>query len=101
MSQEEFSRYLLEKPDASGLLNLAVLQKVVEEYASSPRLEPDGKVVLYFPENVIRYAPQVKHEIEGWSMTETARGHAVEVRSMGVWEDEIESDLRERLKRLL
>ncbi len=101
VSQEEFSRYLLEKPDASGLLNLAVLQKVVEEYASSPRLEPDGKVVLYFPENVIRYAPQVKHEIEGWSMTETARGHAVEVRSMGVWEDEIESDLRERLKRLL
>ena len=96
VSNEEFFRYLQQRPEAHALLNTQELQRVVEKYASSPRLEPDGKVVLYFPEDVIRYAPQVKQEIEGWSGTEIAHGRVVEVRSMDVWQQELWTDVYRR-----
>lgn len=97
VSDEEFFRYLQQRPEAEGLLNTRELQDVVEKYASSPRLEPDGRVVLYFPEEVIRYAPQVKQEITGWSGTEIAHGRTVEVRSMRVWQEELQRDVERRL----
>jgi hypothetical protein len=96
VADEEFFRHLQQKPDASSVINTAELESVVEKYASSPRLEPDGRVVLYFPEDVHRFAPQVKHELEGWSHTEVAHGRVVEVRSMGVSQEDLRKDWRTR-----
>lgn len=97
VGDEEFFRHLQQKPDASSVISTTELESVVEKYASSPRLEPDGKVVLYFPEDVHRFAPQVKHEIEGWSHSEVAHGRVVEVRTMRVWQQDLREDWETRL----
>jgi len=97
LSDEEFFRYLQERPSPHTLVNTAELRMVVEKYTSSPRLEPDGKMVLYFPEEVTRFAPQVTHALEGWSGTDIAHGRTVEVRSMGVWHEDLWEDVRRRL----
>lgn len=94
MSNKSFYHYLQENQDARKLLSMGKLQEVVEKYATSPRLEQEGKVVLYFPENVLRYAPQVQRTIEGWSGREIAHGHTVEVRSMGVWDQDLWKDVQ-------
>jgi hypothetical protein len=72
------------------------LQSVVERYSGSTRLEEGGKIVLYFPEDVMRYAPQIQTHIEGWSGTGIAHGHPVEVRSMGVWPADLRDDVSRR-----
>jgi hypothetical protein len=97
VDDERFFRHLLQKPEANSVLNMGELQEVVGKYAASPRLEPDGKVVLYFPEEVCRFTPQVSQQIEGWSGTEIAHGRVVEVRSMGVWQEELQKDVKQRL----
>ena len=98
ITEEDFYRHLQQHPEARIVLNMHELQGVVEKYASSPRLETDAKVVLYFPEDVIRYAPQVRQAIEEWSGTELACGKRVEVRSMRVWSEELSRDVRKRLE---
>lgn len=98
VSGSEFSAYLQKEPAAGSLLNTSELKRVVENYSSCPRLASDGKVVLYFPEEVVRHAPQIQQEVESWSGTDLARGHGVEVRSMGVWQNDLWKDVRERLK---
>jgi len=99
LNYEDFFSYLLERPDPRSVLNMHEMQRVVEKYASSPRLEIKGKVVLYLPEDIIRYTPQVPRQIQNWSGTDIAHGKVVEVRSMGVWNDELWDDVRTRLER--
>ncbi|MBN2003170.1 MAG: hypothetical protein JXA21_07410 [Anaerolineae bacterium] len=96
LSDDDFFRYLQQRPPADKLLYMNNLRNVVENYASTPQLASDGKVVLYFPENVMRYAPQIKQEIESWSGTAIAHGRAVEVRSMGVWDEDLWADVHKR-----
>jgi hypothetical protein len=82
---------LLEKPSASELISMSKLKKVVHDYSPSSDLASDGKVVLYVPEEIYRYAPQVRSEIESWSGTEIANGRTVEVRSLEVWQENQEN----------
>ncbi|HUW13026.1 MAG TPA: hypothetical protein VM537_25095 [Anaerolineae bacterium] len=89
VSTEDFMRSLLDHPGPSRLVNMSGLQDVVDRYASSPQLSPDGRVVLYFPEDVCRYSPQIVQEVESWSGGELAHGRTVEVRSMGVWNSDL------------
>ncbi len=96
LSDDDFFRYLQQRPPADKLLYMNNLRNVVKNYASIPQLASDGKVVLYFPENVMQYAPRVKQEIESWSGTAIAHGRAVEVRSMGVWDDDLWADVHKR-----
>lgn len=98
LSREDFFRYLQQHPNADSLLYMKNLQNTVENYACTPQLATDGKVILYFPENVMRYAPQIKQRIESWSGSEVANGHEVEVRSMGVWDDDLWIDVNKRYK---
>ncbi|HKQ09100.1 MAG TPA: hypothetical protein VJ464_28515 [Blastocatellia bacterium] len=79
----------LEGIDSSRLLSINKLKSVVQRYTSSDKLETDGRLALYFPEEVLRLAPQIQKEIESWSGTELAHGKKVEVRSQGIWDDEL------------
>ncbi len=89
ISYTDFMRSLRERPNPARLVDMSKLKKVVNQYASSPQLASDGRVVLYFPEDTLRYAPQLKQEIEGWSGSELAHGRTVEVRSIGIWNDDL------------
>lgn len=86
--------------ESPRLANMSHLRETVERYASSPQLVSDGKVVLYFPEEVVRHAPDAVAEIEGWSGSELAHHRAVEVRSMKVWNDQLWKAVWERRKGL-
>lgn len=86
---EDFMHSLLDHPNPDRLVNTSELQSVVDRYSSSPQLEPDGRVVLYIPEDTFRYAPQIVQEVKSWSGSELAHGRAVELRSMGVWNSDL------------
>ena len=99
LSREAFLEHLQSRPSAESVMNTRELRDVVSKYASSPRLAEGGKVVLYLPDDVVRYAPQVKEKIEGWSGTEVAHGRDVEVRSMRASEDDLWEDMERRQAR--
>lgn len=96
LERDDFYKYLQRNPEPERLMKLAALRETVEKYASSPRLDRDGRVVLYFPEEVHRYAPQLVAEVHGWSHTPLSHGREVEVRSMGVWRDDLWNDVSQR-----
>lgn len=96
VSQDRFMRSLLDHPNPSRLQNMRHLQDVVERYSGSPQLTAAGRIALYFPEDVFRYAPQVVQEIESWSYSDFAHGRAVEVRSIGVWNSDLWAAARRR-----
>lgn len=85
----DFMRSLLDHPDPARLVNMGELKRVVNRYSSSPQLASDGRVVLYFPEDTLRYAPQLARELESWSGSEMAHRRTIEIRSMGVWNDDL------------
>ena len=81
--------YLLNGPEVDRVVFISALRKTVNKYATAPDLQLDGKVVLYFPEEILRVAPSVKSEIESWSGSELTRGRTVEVRSMKAGLDDL------------
>lgn len=93
---EDFMRSLLDHPNPAQLANMSELQKVVDRYSSSAELAPDGRVVLYFPEDVCRCAPQIVEEVESWSGSGSAHGRTIEVRSMGVWNSDLWAAVEKR-----
>lgn len=85
-------------PDAPRLANMSALRDTVQRYSSSPQLAAEGSVVLYFPEEVLRHTPHAVSEIESWSGTALAHGRNVQVRSMGVWNDQLWQATWQRLR---
>jgi hypothetical protein len=80
-------RALLHDRQADTRVNLRGLEKTVAKYAAAPGLEPGGKVVLYFPDEILT-ATDLKQVVEGWSGSAITVGHPVEVRSMGAgWQE--------------
>lgn len=86
--------YLFDNPESKSVINMHALRQTVAKYAAAPDLEPDGRVLLFFPREIYRGVPNVKKEIESWSGSELTSGRTVEVLSMEVCEE----DLREAMK---
>jgi hypothetical protein len=83
-SHDQTLQRLLDNPPADHVLNMAKVEEVIGRYSQAPDLAPDGKLVFYFPDDTLRYTPQVKEAIESLSGTAKANGRLVEVRSLNV-----------------